>query len=194
MIETDAQGNVTRFACTIRCTPPSKKNSWGPVIVNGHASIAPTYEFTKVTAEAVRQIREAWGERDALAGRFWVKMAFHILYRSDAGNAPDLPNLIDILDWFGPPKLNRKTKAVATPGANIIADDRLVDSVDGSRRVFECDGCSDRKRGCNYRFETRLKKNGEPWCDRRGKPKKMKLQICQRAKIEIQLTVTMRCH
>ena len=203
MIETDAKGDVIRFACTIWVIPPSKKRSIKVTTIGGHASIGPTYEFIKVTREAVRQLTEQAREfvRHAdnvallpLAGRIHARMIFHILCTSDNKNAPDLPNLLHApLDWMQPAVLHEDGR-VKTPGAGIIADDRFVDSVDGSRRVFECDGCPDRRRGCNYRFEPVLytsgKRAGQPRLDRKNnKPMKKKIQVCQKAQIEIQLMV-----
>lgn len=196
MIET--RGNqVIRFGCTIQIVPSSKKRSIKVTTIKGHSSIGPTYEFIKATREAVRQLTAVWPvDTPPMSGRLTAKMIFHLLCRSDSKNAPDLPNLLHApLDWMQPAVLHEDGR-VKTPGAGIIADDRLVDSVDGSRRVFECDDCPDRRRGCNYRFEPVLyrsgPKRGEPILDKRGTPKRLKIQVCGKAKIEISLEILER--
>ena len=175
----------------IHVVPPSKKTSERIVSIGGRPSKRASAQYERATAAAMPQIIEQWApgnlaEATPINWPIHMKCTFHVLYRSNSGNAPDLANLYHApQDWLQPPKRDKAGK-IATPGAGVIANDRLIRSHDGSRIVFECDGCADRKSGCNYKFVTRLKKDGTPWM-RKGKVVRDKIQVCQRGRIEIEL-------
>jgi len=197
---------IARF--DIQVVPPSKKNSERIVMIGRRPSLRASAQYELATAAAVPQLVEQWqamphacpyqiiGRRNGppmdgaplpMNSPLHMKCTFHVLCRSDSKNAPDLMNLLHApADWLEPPKWNKAETAITTPGAGVIANDRLIRSVDGSRIVFECDGCPDRRSGCNYRFETRLKTDGSPWM-RKGKAVRDKYQVCERGRIEIVL-------
>lgn len=181
---------LARFV--VRVVPPSKKNSEQIVRLGKRYAVQPSAQYKAATKIAVPQLVEQWENLvgpngDHVDFAIGVCCTLYVLCRSDSGNAPDLLNLLHApADWMQAPKRSAKTGEVVTPGADIIADDRLIRSWDGSRIVFMCDGCPDRKSGCNYRFQTRLKKDGTPWM-RKGKPVRDKVQVCQRGWIEIEL-------
>ena len=183
---------IARFVVNV--VPPSKKNSERIVMIGRRPSLRASKQYELATAAAVPQLVEQWhccygvfSRAGPFSGLVHMKCIFHVLHRSDSKNAPDLHNLYHApADWLEPPKWNKAETAITTPGAGVIANDRLIRSHDGSRIVFECDGCPDRRSGCNYRFVTRLKKDGSPWM-RKGKPVRDKYQVCPRGRIEIEL-------
>jgi len=190
MIEKDARGNVVRFACTVWGVPPSKKNSQKITMIDGNPSLRASKQYEDAGITVVDQLQRLWASNTP-AIREPVRMCcvFHVLYRSTDRNRPDLMNLLHApADWMQPAKVGKDGTARSV-GAGIIEDDRQVVSVDGSRIVFECDGCPDKRKGCNYVYRVRLKKNGEPWRNRKGKPIRDKIQVCNRAKIEIEIAV-----
>ena len=176
-------------------TPPSKKNSERIVMIGGRPSVRASTQYEAATKAAIPQITDQW-QAAFLAGKisperidFPVRMAvvFHVLYRPDSRNAPDLMNLLHApADWLQPPKRNKRGE-ITTPGAGVIEDDRLIRSVDGSRTVYECDGCPDRKSGCNYQLVQRRKRNGVPRVRRNGKAMLDRVQVCERGGMEIEL-------
>lgn len=176
----------------IRVVPPSKKNSQKIVVFGGHAALVASETYRRATKLAVPQIVEQFEKQAdpmtvAYTGLVRMQCIFHVLYKSTDKNSPDLPNLLHApADWLQPEQRDDEGK-VRSLGASVIENDRQIRSVDGSRVVYECDGCPDKKSGCNWRFETRLKKNGEPRVRRSGKLMRDKVQVCQRARIEIAL-------
>lgn len=66
-----------------------------------------------------------------------VRMMFFGAWKSDGGTTPDLSNLYQSVED-------------SLQASGVIADDRLIESHDGSRRIYMCDNCPDRltyKRG-----------------------------------------------
>jgi hypothetical protein len=164
---------IAEFVLPVRA--PSKKNSQVIVMIDKHPSLQPSKLYKMATNEAlaVMRCRRSLVGMETVTGLLQMKCTFYVAHRSDSRNAPDLMNLLHApADWL--------------QEAGIIGDDRQIRSVDGSRVIFLCDDCPNRKSGCNYQFRTRLKKNGEPWV-RKGKVVRDKINVCARPQILIEL-------
>ena len=176
----------------IQVVPPSKKNSQKIVAFGGHAALVASDTYKQATERAVPQLVEQFERQTdpmmcAYIAPIRMQCIFHVLYKSTDKNSPDLPNLLHApADWLQPEKRNEEGR-VTSMGANVILNDRQIVSVDGSRVVYECDGCPDKKSGCNFRFEQRLKKDGSVRLRRSGKVMRDKIQVCGKGRIEISL-------
>jgi Holliday junction resolvase RusA-like endonuclease len=164
---------IAHFTLPVRA--PSKKNSQRIVMVGGHASLQPSKLYmaaSEVAMKAIDYYRQLKG-LETVTGPLQMKCTFRVAHKSGSKSSPDLTNLLHApADWL--------------QEAGIIENDRHIVSVDGSRVVYLCDGCKSRKSGCNYRFETRLKKNGEPWI-RKGKPVRDKVLVCTKPEVVVEL-------
>ena len=117
---------------TIIGTPRILKNSKRIVHFGGSPRLIPSKLALKAEKGAVTQLcpqrrGTTWD------GPIHVKFTFYGSWKSGGGNVPDLSNLVELPQ-------DCLTKA------GIITDDRIIESLDGTRRVCMCDTCDKRKK------------------------------------------------
>jgi len=115
---------------TITGTPAVLKNSKQIINIGGKPRLIPSTKARKAKENAVAELKvQHTGE--PVDKPIAVKFTFYGAWKIGAGNVPDLSNLLEL-------------PQDAMQAAGVIADDRLIESLDGTIRVCMCSTCEHR--------------------------------------------------
>jgi Holliday junction resolvase RusA-like endonuclease len=117
---------------TITGHPLILKNNKQIVVINGHRIVKSNPRVEAYQHRATAELCEQWGTRPPITEPVNLAITSYGAWKRSSDTIPDASNLYQLPEDL-------------LQSAGILADDRQVESHDGSRRVCMCDTCPQRR-------------------------------------------------